>query len=99
MLTAAGTLSEHVGSKVLDEYQLAMVLRDGRKGRMFMRQRALAQGPRQRLSVQRVVVGERLSTHGKDRWILERLLFADDACHLQLAGADPAGPPRPRGVT
>jgi hypothetical protein len=94
VLGAAGTLPAQVGLDILDEYQLAMVLRDGRRGRMLMHRQAMAQVPRQRLSVQRVVVGDRDIEHGKDRWTLERLLFADDVCHLTLSGAEPAGASR-----
>lgn len=56
-----------------------------------MHGRAMEQTPRQRLSAQRIVVGQHDFERGKDRWRLERLLFADDGCHLQLTGTDLAG--------
>jgi hypothetical protein len=91
---AAGILTGEVGVGILDEYQLAMALRDGRRGHMLMHRRGLAQAQRVRLSVQRVVVGEHDFEHGKDRWTLERLLFADDVSHLSLSGTASAATPR-----
>ena len=94
VLSAAGTLPAQVGLDILDEYQLAMALRDGRRGRMLMHRQVMAQAQRQSLSVRRVVVGDRDFEHGKDSWTLERLLFADDVCRLNLSGAEPAGASR-----
>jgi hypothetical protein len=91
VLSAAGTLPKGVGRSILDEYQLAMALRESQRGHLLMHQRAMANVPRQPLSVQRVVVGERSVEHGTDRWTLEQVLFTDGASRLQLSGTDPAG--------
>ena len=90
VLTAAGALRAEVGLHVLEEYRLAMALRGGHGGHMFMHGRAVEQTQRQRLSAQRVVVGQDDFEHGTDRWRLERLLFADDNCQLKLSGTDQA---------
>ena len=60
-------------------------------GRMLMHQRVMGQTPRQRLTAQRIDSSRHEFEHGNDRWKLERLLFADDGCHLNLSGTDMAG--------
>jgi hypothetical protein len=91
VLSAAGALPTEVGLHVLEEYRLAMALRGGHMGHMFMHGRSKEETPRQRLSARRIVVGQHDFERGKDRWTLERLLFADDGCHLKLSGTDLAG--------
>jgi hypothetical protein len=53
------------------------------------RNRAPVQG--QRLSAHRVAVCECHFERGDEHWVLERVLFADDATHLDLSGIDPSG--------
>ena len=60
-------------------------------GRMLMHQRVMGQTPRQRLTAERIDSSRHEFEHGNDRWKLERLLFADDGCHLNLSGTDMAG--------
>lgn len=91
VLTAAGTLPAEAGLHVLEEYRLAMALRGGHRGHMFKHGQAMVQTQRQRLSAQRVVVGDHDFERGNDRWRLERLIFADDGCQLKLSGTDLAG--------
>jgi len=89
---AAGTLDQARAHQVLDEYALAMALRDQHRGRMLMhRRRARAPVEGQRLSAHRVAVCEFHFERSDQHWILERVLFADDATHLDLSGTDPAG--------
>ena len=88
VLSAAGALPAEVGLHVLQEYRLAMAFRGGHLDHMFMHGQSTEQTPRQRLSAQRIVVGQHDFERGKDRWTLERLLFADDGCHLKLSGTD-----------
>jgi hypothetical protein len=89
---AAGTLDEATANQVLDEYALAMALRDQHRGRMLRHHRvgrAPVEG--QRLSAHRVAVCECHFDRGDQHCILERVLFADDATHLDLSGTDPTG--------
>lgn len=90
-LVAAGRLSREVARGVLDEYALAVALRDHQRGRMLLRSHLQPQLKRQRIDAQRVVVGSFDFEHGGDPWRLDRLLFVDDALHLQLVGAAPSG--------
>jgi hypothetical protein len=91
VLSAAGALPTEVGLHVLEEYRVAMALRGGHVGHMFMHGQSMEQTPGQRLSAQRIIVGPHDFERGKDRWTLERMLFADDGCHLKLSGIDLAG--------
>jgi hypothetical protein len=87
---AAGTLDEATAHGVLDEYALAMALRAQQQGRMRMHRRALAAIEGQRLSAQRVVVCDCHFERADEHWTLERVLFADDATHLDFSGTDPS---------
>jgi hypothetical protein len=97
---AAGTLDQATANAVLDEYALAMALRDRNRGHMLRHRRSVRRSEGQRLSAQRVAVCDCDFERGNQRWTLERVLFADDATHLDLSGTDPAGSrgnPRRRG--
>lgn len=94
-LTAAGTLDHETAQRVLDEYELAMALRQPQRGRTLMHRRSAAsQQERQRFSTERVTVCDRDFEHGNEQWTLGRVLFADDATQLDLSGV---GPPGKRG--
>jgi hypothetical protein len=90
---AAGTLDQATAHAVLDEYAFSMALRDGRRGHMFMHGRILVRGDGQRLSAHRVAICDDVFQQGDQQWVLERVLFADDATHLDLSGVAPMGFP------
>ena len=89
---AAGILDQLTAHAVLDEYAFSMALRDRQRGHMLRHQRLLARSQGQRLSAHRVAVCDREFPQGDQQWILERVLFADDATHLDLRGTAPMGP-------
>jgi len=89
---AAGALDRATALGVLDEYAFAMALRDQHRGRMRLHRRSLAATEGHRLSAHRVAVCDCQFERGDQHWLLERVLFADDATHLDLSGTDPAGP-------
>jgi hypothetical protein len=95
-LSAAGTLSQAAAREVLDEYALAMALRDRNRGRMLLHRRHVALPPGERLTAQRVVLSGADFGQGGQRWTLQRVRFADDATHLDLSGTMtmpvPSGP-------
>jgi hypothetical protein len=99
---AAGTLDQATALGVLDEYAFAMALRAQNRGRFRMHGRSFARTQGQRLSAQRVAVCDCHFERGDQRWTVERVLFADDATHLDLSGTDPSGqwgnPRRRRGL-
>jgi hypothetical protein len=90
-LVAAGTLPEETARDVLEQYELAMALRQPQSAHMRMHRRAMAQRARRRvqLSLQRVAVCDHDFEHGSDRWTLERALFTNDATELDLSGTVP----------
>ena len=90
-LVAASGLTKEAARGVLDEYALAVALRDPQRGRMLLRTHLQPQMPRLPLNAHRVEVGPFDFAHGVDPWRLERALFVDGAIHLQLAGAAPSG--------
>jgi hypothetical protein len=89
---AADVLSKAAARAVLDEYALAIALRDQQRGRMLMRGHFQLHAPGQRLTAQRVVVGALEFEHAGEPWMLQRVLFADDATHLDLVGRVPTPP-------
>ncbi len=91
-LAAAGTLGREAAHSVLDEYELAMGLRSQQRGRMLMHRRSMVRGERQRLSVERVAVCACEFERAGAPWNLERVLFTDEATHLDLTGTGAAGP-------
>lgn len=88
-LVAAGGLTKEAARGVLDEYTLAIALRDPQRGHMVMRAMVQPPMPKQPLSAQRVVVGSCDFQHAGEPWRLERALFVDDAIDVRLAGAVP----------
>ncbi len=97
---AAGSLDQVTAQGVLDEYRLAMALRDQHWHHMRMHRSSITPSGRQRLTIRRVAVGSAPFQRDGQRWLIEKLLFADDGTHLDLSGTDPEeerGNPRRRG--
>ena len=97
---AAGALDQATAQGVLNEYRFALALRDPHWHHLRAHQGSVVPGERQRLTSQRVVVGSPTFQRDGQQWHLEKLLFADDGIHLDIAGTDPAedrGDPRRRG--
>ena len=90
-LVAARGLTKEVARAVLDEYSLAIALREPGRAHMMMRSHLPSAMPRDRLAAERVVVGALPFEHGGDPWVLERALFLESAVRLQLRGAAPSG--------
>jgi hypothetical protein len=88
-LTATGTLRRETAHSVLDEYELAMALRSPQRGRMLMHRSSMVRGERQRLSVERVAVCACEFERAGAQWNLERVLFTEEATHLDLTGTGP----------
>ena len=90
-LVAAGTLDQETAQGVLDEYGFAMALRDPQRGRMLMHRGSWSQASvsGSRRSGWQLATGE--FGHGNKRWTLERVLFADDATHVDLSGTGSPG--------
>jgi hypothetical protein len=87
---AAGALDAEWTRSVIGEYALAMALRL-HGGRMRMRHMAPGRAQGTRLTALRVVVCA-LSCDGSDEHrTLDRVLFAEDATHLDLSGVRPPG--------
>lgn len=90
-LVAAGVLGHDRVQAIFDEYVLAMSLRQQMRGHMHMHHRNLARGQGTRLSAQRVAICDTEFKVGHESRTLERVLFADDATHLDLSGIGPPG--------
>jgi hypothetical protein len=80
---AAGLLKEADVRSVLDEYALALSLRDG-----FHAMSVTPAANRSRLSSQRVVLCHLELADDDQGMTVDRIIFADDATHLEMSGAD-----------
>jgi len=87
---AAGALDPKQSQSILEEYSLAMALRL-HGGRMRMRHMAAGQAQGTRLTALRAVVCALSFDASDEHRTLDRVLFAEEATHLDLSGIGPPG--------
>jgi len=92
-LIGAGALEREKAQTVLEEYALAMGLRL-HGGRMRMRHMTPEDVEGRRLTSRRVVMCSFTFEEADEHRTLDRVLFADDATHLDLSGVERAGQSR-----
>jgi hypothetical protein len=96
-LVAGGLLADERVQDVLEEYVAALGIRE-QSGWWNVRRTGTREA-RRRLSAQRVVVCNIDFDDADERITLERMVFADDATHLDLSGTGPSHHGRSAGVS